>query len=121
MPTTTISLEGLTYELLKDSFRRRFPGWHASRGCNRTCNHGSYRPPGSPPGVGRNVFRSDALSLHLMSSMAGLGAVGSRPNELTLYRCLVCGFQTLKADDLGEHLMSHAEAAKYAFASVVKD
>ena len=56
-----------------------------------------------------------------MSSIAGLGAVGSRPNELTLYRCLVCGFQTLKADDLGEHLMTHAEAAKYAFASVVKD
>jgi hypothetical protein len=56
-----------------------------------------------------------------MAGMSGLGAVGSRPTELTLYRCLVCGFNTLKGDDIGEHLMSHAEAAKYTFSSVVKD
>ncbi len=56
-----------------------------------------------------------------MSGMSSLGAVGSRPNELMLYRCLVCGYQTLKADEISDHLMSHAEAAKYAFTSVVKD
>lgn len=56
-----------------------------------------------------------------MAGISALGAVGSRPNDLTLYRCLVCGFNTLKGDEIGEHLMSHAEAAKYTFAGVVKD
>jgi len=46
--------------------------------------------------------------------------VGPRPTELILYRCLVCGFQSLKGDDIGEHLMQHTEAAKYSFATVVK-
>ena len=49
------------------------------------------------------------------------GNVGSRPSELMLYRCLVCGFQTLKTNDITEHLMSHAEAAKYTFSTVIKD
>ncbi len=49
------------------------------------------------------------------------GNVGGRPNELLLYRCLVCGFQTLKTNDITEHLMSHAEAAKYTFSAVLKD
>ncbi|MCI4352668.1 MAG: hypothetical protein L3K14_04690 [Thermoplasmata archaeon] len=56
-----------------------------------------------------------------MAGLSPLGAVGSRPNELMLYRCLVCGFNTLKGDDITEHLMSHAEAAKYTFTGVVKD
>jgi hypothetical protein len=56
-----------------------------------------------------------------MAGMSALGAVGARPNDLTLYRCLVCGFSTLKGDEIGEHLMSHAEAAKYTFSGVVKD
>jgi hypothetical protein len=56
-----------------------------------------------------------------MAGVSGLGAVGPRPNDLTLYRCLVCGFNTLKGDEIGEHLMSHAEAAKYTFSAVVKD
>ncbi len=47
--------------------------------------------------------------------------VGGRPNELLLYRCLVCGFQTLKTTDITEHLMSHAEAARYTFSSVIKE
>lgn len=47
-------------------------------------------------------------------------AIGPRPPELILYRCLVCGFQSLKGDDIGEHLMQHTEAAKYTFATVVK-
>ncbi len=46
--------------------------------------------------------------------------VGARPNELVLYRCLVCGYQSLKADEIGEHLMQHTEAAKYTFATLVK-
>ncbi len=46
--------------------------------------------------------------------------VGARPPELVLYRCLVCGFQSLKGDEIGEHLMEHTEAAKYTFATVVK-
>lgn len=49
------------------------------------------------------------------------GTVGARPNELLLYRCLVCGFQTLKTTDITEHLMSHAEAARYTFSAVIKD
>lgn len=56
-----------------------------------------------------------------MAGMSPLGAVGARPNELMLYRCLVCGYNSLKADEITEHLMSHAEAAKYSFAGVVKD
>ncbi len=56
-----------------------------------------------------------------MASLGTSGAVGARPTDLTLYRCLVCGFQALKADELGEHLMSHAEAAKYTFSGIVKD
>jgi hypothetical protein len=56
-----------------------------------------------------------------MAGISPLGAVGARPNELMLYRCLVCGFQSLKGDEITEHLMSHAEAAKYTFASVMKD
>jgi hypothetical protein len=55
-----------------------------------------------------------------MSMSSSLGAIGARPNELMLYRCLVCGFQTLKAEDISDHLMTHAEAAKYSFTSVVK-
>ncbi len=46
--------------------------------------------------------------------------VGSRPSEIMLYRCLVCGFQTLRGDEISEHLMTHAEAAKYAFSGVIK-
>ncbi len=46
--------------------------------------------------------------------------VGPRPVELVLYRCLVCGFQSLRGDDIGEHLMTHTEAAKYTFSSIVK-
>ncbi len=38
-----------------------------------------------------------------------------------LYRCLVCGFQTLKTTEITEHLMSHAEADKYVFSTVIKD
>ena len=60
----------------------------------------------------------------LTGTMAGssmTGSVGGRPNELVLYRCLVCGFQTLKTTDITEHLMSHAEAAKYSFSTVLKD
>jgi hypothetical protein len=57
----------------------------------------------------------------IMSGVSSLGAVGARPNELMLYRCLVCGYQTLEAQAITEHLMSHAEAAKYAFSGVVKD
>ena len=60
----------------------------------------------------------------LKASMAGSsssGSVGARPGELLLYRCLVCGFQTLKTDDISDHLMSHAEAAKYTFSTVLKD
>ncbi len=49
------------------------------------------------------------------------GNVGGRPNELMLYRCLVCGFQSLKTTDITEHLMSHAEVAKYNFSTVIKD
>lgn len=49
------------------------------------------------------------------------GAVGGRPNEVMLYRCLVCGFSTLKANEITEHLMGHAEAAKYVFSEVVKE
>jgi hypothetical protein len=49
-----------------------------------------------------------------------LETVGPRPTELVLYRCLVCGFQSLKGDEIGEHLMQHTEAAKYTFATVVK-
>lgn len=59
-----------------------------------------------------------------MARMAGsslTGSVGGRPSELMLYRCLVCGFQTLKTTEITEHLMSHAEAAKYTFSSVIKD
>jgi len=47
-------------------------------------------------------------------------SVGPRPPELILYRCLVCGFQTLRGEEIGEHLMQHTEAAKYTFATVVK-
>ena len=60
----------------------------------------------------------------LPARMAGsslTGTVGSRPNELMLYRCLVCGFQTLRTTEITEHLMSHAEAAKYTFSTVIKD
>lgn len=46
--------------------------------------------------------------------------IGPRPNELVLYRCLVCGFQSLRGDEIGEHLMTHTEAAKYTFATIVK-
>jgi hypothetical protein len=56
-----------------------------------------------------------------MSVGSSLGAVGARPTELMLYRCLVCGYQSLEAKEITEHLMSHAEAAKYAFSGVVKD
>jgi hypothetical protein len=49
------------------------------------------------------------------------GSVGARPSELLLYRCLVCGYQSLKTTDITEHLMSHAEAAKYTFSTVLKD
>ncbi len=56
-----------------------------------------------------------------MAGVSPHGPVGARPNELMLYRCLVCGYHTLKADEITEHLMSHAEAAKYTFAGVVKD
>ena len=56
-----------------------------------------------------------------MSGISSLNPVGPRPNELMLYRCLVCGYHTLKADEITDHLMSHAEAAKYSFTSVVKD
>lgn len=56
-----------------------------------------------------------------MTSGSPLSAVGARPTELMLYRCLVCGYQTLKADEISDHLMTHAEAAKYSFTSVVKD
>lgn len=49
------------------------------------------------------------------------GNVGARPSELMLYRCLVCGFQSLKTGEITEHLMSHAEAAKYTFSAVIKD
>lgn len=56
-----------------------------------------------------------------MVGMSPLGAVGARPNELMLYRCLVCGYNTLKGDEITEHLMTHAEAAKYSFTGVVKD
>jgi hypothetical protein len=56
-----------------------------------------------------------------MAGSSLTGAVGGRPNELLLYRCLVCGFQTLKTTDITEHLMSHAEAAKYSFTTVLKD
>ncbi len=49
------------------------------------------------------------------------GAVGGRPSELMLYRCLVCGFQTLRTTEITEHLMTHAEAAKYTFSTVIKD
>ena len=55
-----------------------------------------------------------------MTSGSPLGAVGARPTELMLYRCLVCGFQSLKGDEIGEHLMQHTEAAKYTFSTVVK-
>ena len=53
------------------------------------------------------------------SSLAG--SVGGRPSELMLYRCLVCGFQTLRTTEITEHLMTHAEAAKYTFSTVIKD
>jgi hypothetical protein len=56
-----------------------------------------------------------------MSGSSLTGSVGGRPSELMLYRCLVCGFQTLKTTDITEHLMSHAEAAKYTFSTVIKD
>lgn len=49
-----------------------------------------------------------------------LETIGPRPPELVLYRCLVCGFQSLKGDEIGEHLMEHTEAAKYTFSTVVK-
>ena len=49
------------------------------------------------------------------------GSVGARPSEVMLYRCLVCGYNTLKGAEITEHLMSHAEAAKYVFSAVVKD
>jgi hypothetical protein len=55
-----------------------------------------------------------------MTSSSSLGAVGGRPTELMLYRCLVCGYQTLKAEEISDHLMTHAEAAKYSFTSVLK-
>jgi hypothetical protein len=55
-----------------------------------------------------------------MAPPAPMETVGPRPSELILYRCLVCGFQSLKGDDIGEHLMQHTEAAKYSFATVVK-
>lgn len=57
----------------------------------------------------------------LMTGSSLSGAVGARPNDLLLYRCLVCGFQTLKTGEITEHLMSHAEAAKYTFSTVIKD
>ena len=56
-----------------------------------------------------------------MAGSSLTGTVGSRPNELMLYRCLVCGFQTLRTTEITEHLMSHAEAAKYTFSAVIKD
>ena len=56
-----------------------------------------------------------------MSASSAAGAVGPRPNEVMLYRCLVCGFNTLKGNEISEHLMGHAEAAKYTFSGVVKD
>jgi hypothetical protein len=56
-----------------------------------------------------------------MVSSSSAAAVGSRPSDVVLYRCLVCGFNTLKVDQISEHLMSHAEAAKYTFAGIVKD
>jgi hypothetical protein len=56
-----------------------------------------------------------------MAGSGSQGAVGPRPTEVLLYRCFVCGFNTLKGNEITEHLMSHAEAAKYAFAGVVKD
>jgi hypothetical protein len=56
-----------------------------------------------------------------MAGSSIVGNVGGRPSELMLYRCLVCGFQSLKTTEITEHLMSHAEAAKYTFSSVIKD
>lgn len=55
-----------------------------------------------------------------MAGSSLTGKVGSRPNELVLYRCLVCGFQTLKTTDIMDHLMSHVEADKYTFSTVLK-
>ena len=46
--------------------------------------------------------------------------IGPRPVELILDRCLVCGFQSLRGEEIGEHLMQHTEAAKYTFSTVVK-
>lgn len=48
-------------------------------------------------------------------------SVGGRPSEIMLYRCLVCGFQSLKGNEISDHLMTHAEAAKYSFSGVIKD
>ncbi len=56
-----------------------------------------------------------------MAGIPSVGGVTSRPSELMLYRCLVCGFNTLNTKEITEHLMSHAEAARYSFAGVVKD
>ena len=56
-----------------------------------------------------------------MAGSGSQGVVGPRPSEVLLYRCLVCGYNTLKGSEITEHLMSHAEAAKYTFAGVVKD
>jgi hypothetical protein len=55
-----------------------------------------------------------------MSPPAPIETVGPRPSELILYRCLVCGFQSLRGDEIGEHLMQHTEAAKYSFSTLVK-
>jgi hypothetical protein len=55
-----------------------------------------------------------------MSPLPAPDAVGPRPVELILYRCLVCGFQSLRGEEIGEHLMQHTEAAKYTFSTVVK-
>jgi hypothetical protein len=41
--------------------------------------------------------------------------------ELTLYRCLVCKFVTLDDAEITEHLMTHAQAEKYAFSGIVKE
>ncbi len=56
-----------------------------------------------------------------MAGSSLTGSVGGRPSELMLYRCLVCGYQTLRTTEITEHLMTHAEAAKYSFSTVVKD
>jgi len=77
-------------------------------------------PSCRPPAVEANLFGTVADYAPPMSPPPPPDTVGPRPSELVLYRCLVCGFQSLKGDEIGEHLMQHTEAAKYTFATVVK-